>query len=175
MNALTTTLTGLLVLLTPRSWACSCVEENTSKATVAQSYKSATIVFVGRVTQAEPVFFTKNVHEKSRFSGLDTTYRVNSTSIASVRYKFIVSRLFKGQAVNSAVVITVRNTSCSTRFVPGTELLIYGSSTDNGAYSEISPDYATSACWRNRHLRFVEPLELQELKRLATLRPTAID
>lgn len=163
-------LTCLLVLLSGRGWACSCVTERISeKEQIAKDYSQAAAVFIGRIVRAEPIMRVDTAHFRSRHSGQDT---VLTSRHNGVRYTFAISRLLKGSGVGPEVFVESDNTSCGVTLAMGSERLMYAYSVNvesdlRGVLRRVDPYYFTDVCSRHQELRYTKAAELRQLRQLA--------
>ena len=148
-------LISLLLASTP-AWACSCIAEDVPEAhKITKSFQRATLVFAGRVLKAENV---------PAAAAQDAAV----TPIAKVRYTFAIKRLYKGEQVDSTVVLetAAQSAACGLSFTVGSEHLLYAN-TASPAAGKGQPHYAVSLCDRHQALRDVKASELRQLKQMA--------
>jgi hypothetical protein len=146
----------ILLLTSAPTWACSCIVEDVPEAhKITRSFQRATLVFAGRVLKAENV-------------PAATTDDAAVIPVAQVRYTFVITRLYKGEKVDSTVVLetAAQSATCGASFTVGSEHLLYANTTNPTAGRE-QPHYAVSLCDRHQELRDVKASELRQLKQMA--------
>lgn len=144
-----------LLLADAPAWACSCIAEDIPEAhKITKSFQRATLVFAGRVLKAENV--------------AAATQDAAVTSVAKVRYTFAITRLYKGEKVDSTVVLETpaQSATCGVSFTVGSDHLLYANTTSPAA-GKGQPHYAVSLCDRHQALRDVKSSELRQLKQMA--------
>ena len=89
--------------------------------------------------------------------------------VAKVRYTFAITRLYKGEKVDSIVVLetAAQSATCGLNFTVGSEHLLYANTTSSAAGAKTQPHYAISLCDRHQALRDVKSSELRQLKQMA--------
>ncbi|MDO7875764.1 hypothetical protein Q5H93_13555 [Hymenobacter sp. ASUV-10] len=147
-----------LLLAGAPAWACSCITEDIPEAhKITKSFQRATLVFVGRVLKAE------NVAAAPQDAA--------AMPVAKVRYTFAITRLYKGEKVDSTIVLETpaQSATCGVSFIVGSEHLLYANTTSpaTGAVGKSQPHYAISLCDRHQALRDVKSSELRQLKQMA--------
>jgi hypothetical protein len=149
-------LLAAFLLASAPTWACSCIAEDVPEAhKITKSFQRATLVFAGRVVKAEPV-------------PAATAPDAAALPMARVRYTFAVKRLYKGEQVDSTVVLETpaQSAACGVSFTVGSEHLLYANTTGPAA-SPGQPRYAISLCDRHQALSNVKASELRQLKQMA--------
>lgn len=138
------------------AWACSCIVGNEPEAhKITKSFQQATVVFTGRVLK------TENVPAAPATD-------VAMMPVARTRYTFAVKRLYKGEQVDSTVVLetSTQSATCGVSFVVGSEHLLYAR-TASPAAAKGQPQYVISLCDRHQALRDVKSSELRQLRQMA--------
>lgn len=148
----------VLLLTSAPAWACSCIAEDVPEAhKITKSFQRATLVFAGRVLKAENVPAT---------AAQDAAVM----PVARVRYTFAITRLYKGEQLDSTVVLetAAQSAACGVSFTIGSEHLLYANTNSPAVgAAKGQPHYAVSLCDRHQALRDVKSSELRQLKQMA--------
>jgi hypothetical protein len=115
-------LTILLATISTGALACTCIFDDS----IVNAYKSANIVFEGKVVKIDTVFISDTANIIS--STYNPHPHVEVTLRKYLAVKFNIRKLFKGHIQNQIVTVMTDavGTRCGIQFIPNIMYMVYG-------------------------------------------------